>query len=345
MGTEGRTITESSVEMNSNCPECGHFWLRDYYYPVLHCPACGMKKMQIDPYIYTLKCLGDIPKGLELLKGIDKNKNVPMVFWGNLNEPSGKAITMESGFFWEAFHIDTQGLYQHSSLCTPQAIREIEKFNAPVKAKNILEKTYEKTGHVSKYSQGQDKEWQNEYPDWHGVVLACQNPTDRSIRSVASPEQYYQFIEGACSFYGKDLFIKLHPWNNGEVRERIENTAKKYGSKCAKIDHKIIDKCRFVLVFNSTFSVDCFIREVPVAQFAPGYFWQFPSVKYTKWSYPKEIKTDMLFGQKLCDFLMWRYCFDYTMPVEKWIKMLSACLNSNELFPIPEEFSYASNRA
>lgn len=301
--------------------------------------------MQLDPYIYTLKCLGDIPKGLEQFKGIDKTKHEPTVFWGNLNEPSNKAVTIESGFFWEAFHIDTKGLYQNSSLCTPQAINEIEDFCADVPAKEILERVYTKNGHESKYSQGQDPEWESTDIEWNGVVLACQNPTDRSIRSVANPEDYYKFVYDACKFYGSDLFIKLHPWNNGDVRARIEKYAKEFGCKVGKINHRVIENCQFCLVFNSTFTIDCLIRDIPVVQYAPGYFYQMPCVYYSRGTFPNIVYTDKIFGQRLCDFLMWRYCFDYTMPSDKWIDMLTKVLESNEMFPLPKEYSYGFNRA
>jgi len=312
MGTEGRTITESCL------------------------------KMQFDPYIFTLSCLNKkFDSCDEISKGLDKRSPESKVIWAGLLEPGSPAVVIESGFFYEAFHLDKFGLYHHSSLCTPEAIRQIEAFDAPTSAKDVLEHVKNKTGYVSKYSQGMDKKYKDEGWTWDGVVLASQNPTDRSIRSIASPARYYEFIEGACQHYGSDLFIKLHPWNTGEPRTKIERIADKYGVVCAKTDHKIISKCQFVLVFNSTFAIDCMIRDIPVAQFAPGYFWQMPSVAYTKWEYPDEIKTDVAFGNKLCDFLAWKYCFDYTMPREKWLDMLRCCLVSNELFPMPEEFSYA----
>lgn len=32
----------------SNCPACGLFWLRDYPFPVRHCPWCGELKPWAD---------------------------------------------------------------------------------------------------------------------------------------------------------------------------------------------------------------------------------------------------------------------------------------------------------
>jgi len=121
---------------------------------------------------------------------------------------------------------------------------------------------------------------------------------------------------------------------------KIESIAGKYGVTCAKIDHKIIAECEHVLLFNSTFAVDCFLRDIPVVQYAPGYFYQLPNLTYTAGSFGPARQTDGDFRQRLCDFLMWHYCFDYTMPAEDWIGMFDACAKSNDMFPIPEEASY-----
>ena len=37
--------------ISSNCPNCGHFWLRDYDYPVRNCPQCGLLKLWADPMV------------------------------------------------------------------------------------------------------------------------------------------------------------------------------------------------------------------------------------------------------------------------------------------------------
>jgi hypothetical protein len=304
-------------------------------------------RIELDSYIFTMQMWKERTEAFKACDFIDSpitktlSPDIYKIFWGNVDPLLGRHSVMETGFFHDAAHLDTIGLYQYSSLCTPQALKEIENFDAKVSAEEILNQTIQKTGHSSKYPQGQDPEWNSKFVDWEGVVLASQNPTDRSIRSVFSPEQYYQFIEDACKFYGKDLFIKLHPWNSGEVGERLRSIASKHGVQAAKINHRIISKCKFCLVFNSTFSVDCFLRNVPVAQYAPGYFYQNPAVQYTGFTFPTEIKTNIGFGQKTCDFLMWKYCFDHSMPAENWIKMFEVFANSREMFPMPEGLSYA----
>jgi len=85
------------------------------------------------------------------------------------------------------------------------------------------------------------------------------------------------------------------------------------------------------------------IRLVKVAQFAPGYFWQTGAVDYTAWSFLRDVKDNREWAQKVCDFMIWKYCFNFTQSAEAWVKMLRAVSKSNELFPIPEEFVYAHN--
>ena len=313
MGTQGREVAESRM-----------IRLDKYIYTM------GMWKEQNKVFRSSPDVKADIPR---------VNEGDLNVFWGWITQPCAPSIAIECGFFWQASHLDTVGMYQQSSLCTPQAIREIEKFDAPVPAMDIL-KTLPQS---SKYQQGEDPSMPEIH--WDKIVLACQNPHDRSIRAVGTPDDYYKFFEGACKYYGGDnLFVKLHPWNSGEVGEKLRKIARDNGVMAAKVNHRIIKDCEFVLMFNSTFAVDCMIRGVPVAQYAPSNLYQLPAIDYTNWKFPDKISTDIDFGQKTCDFLMWRYCFDSFMPGERWIEMFKQVAKSKEMFPLPEEFSYAKNR-
>lgn len=240
---------------------------------------------------------------------------------------------IETGFFWDAMHIDTIGLYANCSLNTADGNREILNYKAPKSAIDVVlngrlpKSKYKQSGKVS----------------WDGIVLALQNPSDRSIHRGSSTEDYYKFVEGACKKYKKHLFLKLHPWNNGEVEKRFTQYANENGCIIGRCDHSVLDKCKFVLVYNSTFVVDCLIRNIPIVQFAPGYFWQVPGVMYSKYQYPDCAHLDINLAQKTCDFLVWRYCFNQGMPVEKWVEMIRHFANSNELFPMTEELSYGGN--
>lgn len=301
-------------------------------------------QIQLDKYIFTMKMwsgrIAEFRKDPRIIEGIKRDTKPDLqVYWGEIHGANARSIIIETGFFWQAAHVDIVGLYQRSSLCTPQAIKEIEDFNAPVPAIEILKKQ----GKSSKYQQGECKDAPKDI-QWSGVVLASQNPYDRSIRAVGSSDDYFKFYESACKFYGKNLFIKLHPWNSGETGDVLRKIAKDNGVQVAKINHRIIKHCKFVLVYNSTFSVDCMIRGVPIAQYAPGYFYQNPAVQFTNHSFPTEIKTDISFGYKTSNFLMWRYCFDYSMSAEKWIKMFEQIAKNREMFPISREFSYAENK-
>lgn len=177
----------------------------------------------------------------------------------------------ETGFFWDAMHIDTQGLYQFSSLNSPDAYRKIHEYSPPESAIDLITNApFPK----SKYSQPKEK------IEWNGVVFACQNPSDRSIHSVASTEDWWRFFEDSCTYYGSKLFVKLHPWNRDGIEERIREIAGRYGCQVGRVGHSVIDNCDHVVLFNSTFSIDCMVRGIPVKQGAPGYFWQTGAVSY-----------------------------------------------------------------
>jgi hypothetical protein len=196
----------------------------------------------------------------------------------------------------------------------------------------------------SKYPQGEDPEWKSQSDfQWKGIVLACQNPTDRSVERITNSQKYYQFLTDACKFYGKSLFVKLHPWNSGDKGDKIRAIADQHGCLSGKIGHRIIKNCEFVLVFNSTFVVDCLLRGVPVAQYAPGAFYQVDPVRYTAYELPRHVDTDRELAGKVCDFLMWRYCFYGKMDAKKTVRMLEHYAESRELFPMTDEYCYANN--
>ena len=254
-----------------------------------------------------------------------------IISWGG-NAPGGKNWVLETGFFWDACHVDI-GLYKFSALNTVFGKEEIEEFRAPESAMSIVEKAPVK----SKYRQVN-------YPlEWDGVVLALQNPGDRSVLSTGSVEDYYDFVRGACKYYRNHLLLKAHPWNTGEVFERLKSYSDEYGCRIEKTDHTPLKKCRFVLLYNSTFAVDCFLRGAKVAQFAPGYFYQTGAVTYTNHSYPDMVMDTVDYGYKLADFLIWRYCIYSSMPVDLWEEFLLYLDKTTEIFPVIEKYSYGYN--
>ncbi len=301
-----------------------------------------MKKLIISKYLVDVGAVANVTN--ESLKPwIDTGEVVVgtrapdgdswVLSWGDPQIKTSHTI-VETGFFWDGAHVDTVGLYKFSSLNTAHGVQAVRKFVAPRSAADIV-----LGGSLpgSKYRQT-SKDYR-----WDGVVLACQNPGDRSIHRGHSTEDYWRFFEGACEHYRENLFVKLHPWNSGAVEKRMIEVAGKHKCTIAKCNHKVIEKCKFVILFNSTFAVDCFVRRVKVAQFAPGYFWMQPGVQYTKYRYPDEVRDTLDDGSRLADFLLWRYCFSMKMPVEKWVRMFRHLANSNAVFPISEEFAYAAN--
>jgi hypothetical protein len=252
--------------------------------------------------------------------------------WGVPHRQRARSV-MELGFFWSSVHIDSD-IYKHAAFNDARAPAIVRSYRAPKHAVAVLA---EADKPQTKYNQ------HKEDVRWEGVVLALQQSKDLSIRRCGSTEAYMAFVEGACKHYGKHLLLKLHPFSNEEAFSGYEAIAKKYGGRIARTNHTCIEHCRLVLVYNSTFCVDCFVRGVPVAQFAPGYFYKSGAVTYTDGTYPDDVEDTVEAGSRLADFLVWRYCFVQDMPKEKWVEVLHAYAGSKGLFPLPEELSWAAN--
>lgn len=265
-------------------------------------------------------------------RGPIKDEKCFNVAWGS-RALGAKGVGLETGFFWAAGHVDTLGLYANSSLNTPAGLRAIEQLNASISAREIVNESPVN----SKYRQTKND------IDWRGVVLALQNPGDRSIHSSVATEDYFDFVQMACRYYGKHLFLKAHPWNSGPILDRLKAISDKYGCCIAKTNHSILKHCRFVLTFNSSFAVDCFIRDVPVVQYAPGYFFQTGAVKYTGFEFTDEPGDTIEQGRKVANFLVWKYCINLLMDTETWVGFLISLSESNELFPVEDKYCYANN--
>ena len=258
---------------------------------------------------------------------MDPLKDIEYGIWWGINK-DGRGSVFESGFFWDAFHLDKLGLYQFSSLNVPE-IKYMIQSCRPFDRELLLNGPRVN----SKYRQT------NVPTEWDGVVLACQNPGDRSVISVGTMEDYYNFIDDACRYYGSKLFLKLHPWNSGEVVERFQVSADRYGCKMAKTNHSVLDNCEFALMYNSTFAVDCMLRGVPVVQYAPSYFTESGSVTHSKRQFIAPHDT-VVRGYKMIDFLVQHYCFTQDMSPADWTFLLRSHAESTNLFPLPRRLSY-----
>lgn len=271
------------------------------------------------------------------------NENSYVVYWGlqpyrpNFGTKYG---VMETGFFNEAAFIDTIGNYQTSSLNTKKAYDEIANFDLKGRktAKEIIFKLPANRQSKFNPSYKENKEKIN----WKGIVLALQNPSDRSILSVTSTNMYYNFVEECCKFYGNNLFLKMHPWNSGETYNRLASIAQKYNCNYGKTDMGIIEQCEFVIAYNSTFAIDCLLRGVPYVQFGLGTFYNTFGVHFSNYTLPVNI-TKITNAEKLCDFLIYKYCFNKKMSKENFSKMIKHYAHSNEIFPMVDEFCYANN--
>ena len=246
----------------------------------------------------------------------------------------------ETGFFSHAAHLDRVGLWSRSSFHSQAAMDQVRAYSAPARAQAVLAGA---AVEPSKYTQPS-----TERP-WHGVVLGTQVSRDHSVTTIPGADghdAYWRFARGACAYYRKNLFIKLHPKLQGTDRINFTALAGEYGCTWGDVGMKVLDKCRFLLVYTSGLAVDAWLRGVPVAQFAPGYFSDTGAVTFTMGEYPDELdRADTAeMAQKMCDFLIWKYCYYQDMPPEAFVAMLEAfaCAPEGEAFPLPEELSYAA---
>jgi hypothetical protein len=85
------------------------------------------------------------------------------------------------------------------------------------------------------------------------------------------------------------------------------------------------------------------MRDVNVAQYAPGYFYRTGAVTYTNGRIPEpeEVTDRQERAEQVLNFLIWRYCFYSKCDPQTTIRILDAYARSSELFPLPEELSYA----
>jgi capsule polysaccharide export protein KpsC/LpsZ len=266
------------------------------------------------------------------------------IFWGILPYKPNfcrKYGVMETGFFNEAAYIDTIGNYQTSSLNTLEAYKEIDNFdlNSKKTAKEIIFNLA--PNQRSKYN-AEHSEPKNKNLQWKNVVLALQNPSDRSIYSVTTQKAYFEFVENCCKYYGSKLFVKMHPWNSGEIYDQFALIAKKYNCEYGKAPISIIENCEFVISFNSTFAIDCLLREVPYVQYGLGTFYNTYGINYSKQTFPSTV-TNIKNASKLCDFLIYKYCFNKQMSKDKYAKMIHHFSKSNEMFPMNDDLCYAYN--
>lgn len=272
----------------------------------------------------------------------DDGESDYVIYWGlsgNKLHTHKKYGIMETGYFHEAAFIDTIGSYQCCSLNSKKAFDEISQFelNNRKSAKEIIFNTL-KPSNQSKYNAtfGRDE------PFLQSVVLACQNDMDKSIGYPHSSKAYWVFIEECCKYYGKNLFVKLHPWNNGDKQERYREIAKKYSCEIDKCQMSLIKNKEFVISFNSTIAIDCILRDVPYVQYALGTFWNCFGIHYSNYTLPYNINP-IPNADKLVNFLIYRYCFNKSIDKNKYAEMIKSYSVSNQVFPLTEKYSYANN--
>ncbi len=271
----------------------------------------------------------------------ENNNDTCLFYWGDKPlqyEYGCKYFVIETGFFNEAYFIDTIGGTQFCSLNTKYGNQAVESFNLNGRksAKDIIFNLHPNKRSKFNAQHGDIKSVDAE------VILALQNPGDRSIMSVTNKKSYYQFVEDCCKFYGSSLFVKMHPWNNGEVFDNFKAIAEKYNCKYGKAPIDILNNCKFVISYNSTIAIDCLLRGIPYVQYGIGTFFNSYGIIFSNHTFPSSVSAHEN-GQQLCDFLIHKYCYYKPMDKEKFANMIVHYSNSHEVFPMTDEFSYASN--
>jgi hypothetical protein len=259
--------------------------------------------------------------------------------WYDKARPN-RCSVVETGFWFKAMHIDAIGLYKESMLNTPEILSEIAWFKAPRSAADIV---LSQECPQSKYKQNSPDRYGVDMSHWDGVVLPLQMPHDRSVTTEGEPWDFWKFVEGAAKKYGKHLLLKQHPLAGSDQFSYAQRIANQHGCTVALTDHSCLKKCKFVIVYTSSFSVDAMIRGVRVAQFKPGYFYRTGAVEYTAGEYPDDVPDRTEQAQRLCDWMIWRYCFNFEQPGKQWVEMLRSFAGSTRLAPLPPEYSYAMN--
>jgi hypothetical protein len=248
-------------------------------------------------------------------------------------------LVIETGFFHTACHLDLCGLWKLCSLNTNAAQKIISEFK-PIRRTQDVIALHPKVW-PNKYTQTERKR------KWDGIVLAAQIPSDRAVTHCspsAKSDEYWQFVRNACKYYGKDLFVKIHPRCVGQSANDHASIAHSHGCGVGDVDLGVIRNCQYVITYNSTFAVDAWLLGKRVVQFAPGYFFRTGAVTFTHREIGKGPEDTREREQQLLDFLFYRYCYYEHMELPEFVDMLEAfaCADDGDLFPLPEILSYGS---
>jgi hypothetical protein len=298
-----------------------------------------MKKV-IDDLVYTF-FKGDFPslssfpdnyfKKYYDWQNKKETEDLYFISWGENLHGTNHGV-LETGFFSNSVHIDRHGLYSFASFNLNTTRQLIESYQPLATARDMFNEGL---------LQPKFRQCSLKYT-WDKIVLMCQHPTDRSILKAGTTRQYYEFIEQACKYYGKNLLLKVHPVNSKEIIERIKSIAIKYDSFVDEISMDVVNTCEYVIVYNSTAVVDCLLRNVPVLQYAPGYFWKSGTVDFSDRTFRTPQQPNHSFNQQFCNFLVWKYCFYKLSPMSTWNEILNCYATAKEDFPLPEKYSYAN---
>jgi len=242
-------------------------------------------------------------------------------------------VVGEAGFWKNGWHLDTKGLWNKSQL--NEANEYIRSYEPPVSG--ILDK-------IKGNRKYEPELWHEveDYDEWKDVVLVTQKSGDTSIDVVGG---YWDFIRKACAYYGDRLLLKAHPKHSATDREDTKEIIKGTGAKYGTLQD--LDGCEFALLFNSTISGELFVKNIPIVQYAKGYFHNLDAIHFTDGDVrPPKLRDTKVIAEKTAEFLLWKYCirpFRGKDDVENFTDMLLEFANSEDEFPLLEKYSYASS--
>jgi hypothetical protein len=304
-----------------------------------------MHNIFIDKRLISKKRYKNINENIIFEKFLDKsrklvsNEDSLYVYLFKSSHDVKYKCSVETGFFSSCIHIDKNSLYDESIINTPYAQHIINSFEYEDDIFDLINKTG--VG-ISKYKQP------NNSIDWNGIVFASQNPTDRSVKSVTTPNDWYNKLKECAKYYGNLLLVKLHPWNatRGDAENKIRDICKPYKCIVDYFDHSCIKNCEHVVVGCSSFSIDCMLRGIPVKQLFRGYFHSCDAITFCNGDITKDIRTDIDVvkkGKQLTNFLANKYCFRIDCSYESWLDIIQSFYNerkNNNPFPLPQKHSY-----
>ena len=110
----------------------------------------------------------------------------------------------------------------------------------------------------------------------------------------------------------------------------IRNILEEYGCYFGKAGFEILENCRFVVTYNSSFVVDCWMRGVHTYTHVDGTFYILANL----------LSDDPTVFKRKVNFLMWKYCLPLDLTFDQWVDVFRTYTQSDKMFPLPLMYSW-----